>query len=99
MFFNASHIPYSTAKAVVLTLKEIAASGRTVICTIHQPRADIWHVFDNVVLLVTGGYAAYSGRADKVVDYFEEAGHVAPAFTNIPGTIQGLVIDEPGMGV
>ncbi|KAF9907528.1 hypothetical protein EC991_010824 [Linnemannia zychae] len=76
-----------TAKAVVLTLKQIAASGRTVICTIHQPRADIWHVFDNVVLLVTGGHAAYSGRADKVVEYFEEAGHVAPAFTNVPDFI------------
>ena len=74
-----------TAKAVVLTLKQIAASGRTVVCTIHQPRADIWHVFDNVVLLVTGGCAAYSGRADKVVEYFEDAGHVAPAFTNVPG--------------
>ncbi|KAF8935246.1 hypothetical protein BGZ52_000404 [Haplosporangium bisporale] len=76
-----------TAKAVVLTLKQIAASGRTVVCTIHQPRADIWHVFDNVVLLVTGGCAAYSGRADKVVEYFEDAGHVAPAFTNIPDFI------------
>ncbi|KAF9124460.1 hypothetical protein BGW39_008196 [Mortierella sp. 14UC] len=76
-----------TAKAVVLTLKQIAASGRTVICTIHQPRADIWHVFDNVVLLVTGGHAAYSGRADRVVEYFEEAGHVAPAFTNVPDFI------------
>ncbi|KAF9091437.1 hypothetical protein BGX23_005187 [Mortierella sp. AD031] len=76
-----------TAKAVVLTLKQIAASGRTVICTIHQPRADIWHVFDNVVLLVTGGCAAYSGRADRVVEYFEEAGHVAPPLTNIPDFI------------
>ncbi|KAI8599654.1 P-loop containing nucleoside triphosphate hydrolase protein [Dissophora ornata] len=76
-----------TAKAVVLTLKQIAASGRTVVCTIHQPRADIWHVFDNVVLLVTGGCAAYSGRADKVVEYFEDAGHVAPLFTNIPDFI------------
>ncbi|KAG0013258.1 hypothetical protein BGZ81_001149 [Podila clonocystis] len=76
-----------TAKAVVLTLKQIAASGRTVVCTIHQPRADIWHVFDNVVLLVTGGCAAYSGRADKVVEYFEDAGHVAPAFTNVPDFI------------
>ncbi|KAF9586293.1 hypothetical protein BGW38_007304 [Lunasporangiospora selenospora] len=76
-----------TAKAVVLTLKRIAASGRTVVCTIHQPRADIWHVFDNVVLLVTGGCAAYSGRADRVVEYFEEAGHVAPEFTNIPDFI------------
>ncbi|KAF9325719.1 hypothetical protein BG006_010817, partial [Podila minutissima] len=76
-----------TAKAVVLTLKQIAASGRTVVCTIHQPRADVWHVFDNVVLLVTGGCAAYSDRADKVVEYFEEAGHIAPAFTNVPDFI------------
>ncbi|KAG0371250.1 hypothetical protein BGZ54_008254 [Gamsiella multidivaricata] len=76
-----------TAKAVVLTLKQIAASGRTVVCTIHQPRADIWHVFDNVVLLVTGGCAAYSGRADRVVEYFEDAGHVAPMFTNVPDFI------------
>ncbi|KAF9963763.1 hypothetical protein BGZ65_012246, partial [Modicella reniformis] len=76
-----------TAKAVVLTLKRIAVSGRTVVCTIHQPRADIWHVFDNVVLLVTGGCAAYSGRADKVTEYFEDAGHVAPLFTNVPDFI------------
>ncbi|KAI8353411.1 P-loop containing nucleoside triphosphate hydrolase protein [Mortierella sp. GBAus27b] len=51
-----------TAKTVVLTLKRIAATGRTVVCTIHQPRADIWHVIDNVVLLVTGGRAAYTGQ-------------------------------------
>ncbi|KAG0221326.1 hypothetical protein BGW41_006854, partial [Actinomortierella wolfii] len=76
-----------TAKAVVLTLKNIAASGRTVVCTIHQPRADIWHVFDNVVLLVTGGRPAYSGRADKVVEYFEEAGHTVPELTNTPDFI------------
>ncbi|KAF9179974.1 hypothetical protein BGZ50_006555 [Haplosporangium sp. Z 11] len=76
-----------TAKALILTLKQIAASGRTVVCTIHQPRADIWHVFDNVVLLVTGGCAAYSGRADKVVEYFAESGHIAPAFTNVPDFI------------
>ena len=95
MFFPAStklvcecsFITGKIAKAVVLTLKQIAASGRTVVCTIHQPRADIWHVFDNVVLLVTGGCAAYSGRADKVVEYFEDAGHVAPLFTNIPGMV------------
>ncbi|KAK3824747.1 MAG: P-loop containing nucleoside triphosphate hydrolase protein [Benniella sp.] len=76
-----------TAKAVVLTLKKIAATGRTVVCTIHQPRADIWHVFDNVVLLVTGGRAAYTGRADKIEEYFQEAGHVAPPFTNLPDFI------------
>lgn len=83
------------AKAVVLTLKQIAASGRTVICTIHQPRTDIWHVFDNVVLLVTGGGAAYSGRADRVIEYFAEAGHIVPAFTSVPGTAQDILDLEP----
>ncbi|KAF9211925.1 hypothetical protein BGZ59_007441 [Podila verticillata] len=63
-----------TAKAVVLTLKRIAASGRTV-----------------VLLLVTGGCAAYSGRADEVVGYFEDAGHVAPAFTSVPDFILDTV--------
>ncbi|KAF9275258.1 hypothetical protein BGZ88_002444 [Linnemannia elongata] len=76
-----------TAKAVVLTLKRIAASGRTVVCTIHQPRADIWQMFDNVVLLVTGGRVAYSGRVDKVVEYFADAGYVVPMFTNVPDFI------------
>lgn len=69
----------------MLTLKRIAASGRTVVCTIHQPRADIWQMFDNVVLLVTGGRVAYSGRVDKVVEYFADAGYVVPMFTNVPG--------------
>ncbi|KAF9958524.1 hypothetical protein BGZ65_001367 [Modicella reniformis] len=72
-----------TAKKIILTLKKIAATGRTIVCTIHQPRADIWHVFDNVVLLVTGGRVAYTGRTDNVVEYFQEAGYVAPPFTNV----------------
>ncbi|KAG8896745.1 hypothetical protein FRC01_011637, partial [Tulasnella sp. 417] len=41
-----------TAHNVMLALKAIAASGRTVIASIHQPRSDIWHAgIDNVVLL------------------------------------------------
>jgi hypothetical protein len=56
-------------------LRDIAASGRTVIgmyhvrpiklpandlATIHQPRSDIWQLADNVTLLGKGGLIAVS---------------------------------------
>ncbi|KAF9434995.1 hypothetical protein BGZ76_007082 [Entomortierella beljakovae] len=76
-----------TAKALVLTLKQIATTGRTVVCTIHQPGSDIWQLFDNVVLLVSGGRTVYSGCVDKVAEYFEDVGYVPPLYTNIPDFI------------
>ncbi|KAG0245030.1 hypothetical protein BGW41_004287 [Actinomortierella wolfii] len=41
-----------SALAIMHTLKAIARTGRTVICTIHQPRSAIWDELDNVVLLM-----------------------------------------------
>ncbi|KAF9192310.1 hypothetical protein BGZ50_008674 [Haplosporangium sp. Z 11] len=76
-----------TALAIVQTLKRIAACGRTVICTIHQPRSDIWNEFDNVMLLLTGGRLAYAGKASQIVDYFAKAGHVIPTLANPPDFI------------
>ena len=35
-----------TATSVCETLSELAASGRTVISTIHQPNSDIFEIFD-----------------------------------------------------
>ncbi|KAF9120195.1 hypothetical protein BGW39_011589 [Mortierella sp. 14UC] len=76
-----------TALSVIQTLKKIAASGRTVVCTIHQPRVDIWDEFDDVLLLVNGGRLAYAGRSDQVRDHFERAGHPLPPYTNPPDFI------------
>ena len=39
------------AQAVIKSLKDLASSGTTVICTIHQPNSDIFHLFENVMLL------------------------------------------------
>jgi ABC-type multidrug transport system ATPase subunit len=33
-----------TAHNVMLTLKALADSGRTVVVSVHQPRSDIWNV-------------------------------------------------------
>ncbi|KAF8948842.1 hypothetical protein BGZ47_002002 [Haplosporangium gracile] len=53
-----------TALSVMQTLKRIAVLARTVVCTIYQPRVDIWNELDDVLLLVNGRRLAYAGRAD-----------------------------------
>lgn len=67
-----------TARNVMESLKDIALSGRTVIVSVHQPRSDIWAMFDNVLLLVRGGRSAYSGPREEVLGFFEASGHPCP---------------------
>lgn len=43
-----------TAQQVVSNLRSLAASGRTIVCTIHQPNSQIFHMFDNLILLTKG---------------------------------------------
>ena len=71
-----------TAKHIMSTLKDIAKTGRTVICSIHQPRSDIFTMFDNVVLMVRGGRIAYSGRTKNIVPYLAKQGYELPTQTN-----------------
>lgn len=71
----------TSASQVVLTLKNLARKGRTIIVTIHQPRSEIWDMFDNVVLL-TRGSPAYVGSATDCLLHFAKLGHTLPPFTN-----------------
>jgi ABC-type multidrug transport system ATPase subunit len=71
----------TSAFQVVKTLQNLARQGRTVIVTIHQPRSEIWSLFDNVILL-TRGSPAYAGSAKDCLDYFAKLGHEMPPFTN-----------------
>ena len=60
----------SRAAAVVMgAVRAVAASGRTVVCTIHQPGAQIFALFDELLLLQRGGSLVYAGPAGGVVDY------------------------------
>ena len=71
----------TSAYQVVKTLQSLARKGRTVIVTIHQPRSEIWSLFDNVILL-TRGSPAYTGSAKDCLGYFAQLGHEMPPFTN-----------------
>jgi ABC-type multidrug transport system ATPase subunit len=50
------------AEGVVMVLKKMAARGKTIICTIHQPASEVYALFDTV-MLVADGRLAYMGRA------------------------------------
>lgn len=71
----------ATAFQLVRTLKSLAAKGRTIIVTIHQPRSEIWSLFDHVLLLA-GGSPLYSGPSINCLPYFKQAGYEIPPFVN-----------------
>ncbi|KAK7028150.1 ATP-binding cassette transporter snq2 [Paramarasmius palmivorus] len=60
----------TSAYHVISTLKSLASKGRTIICTIHQPRHDIFYLFDNILLL-SKGYPLFSGPTSEATDWFE----------------------------
>lgn len=58
---------------------ELTKKGVTIICTIHQPRAEIFRLFTNVFLLANGK-VVYQGP--EPVKYFnEKLGYSVPEFT------------------
>lgn len=55
-------------------LRKLANSGQTVLCTIHQPSAELFELFENLILLIPGGRLAYDGplgdKCSTVLEYF-----------------------------
>ncbi|GAB2293477.1 transcription factor [Dionaea muscipula] len=62
------------AAIVMRTVRNTVNTGRTVVCTIHQPSIDIFEAFDELLLLKRGGQVIYSGplgtNSQDVIDYF-----------------------------
>lgn len=71
----------TSAFQLVQTLKNLAKKGRTIVTTLHQPRSEIWSLFDRITLL-SKGCALYSGSTGEVVGYFEALGHALPEHYN-----------------
>ncbi len=71
----------TSAFQLIQTLKTLARKGRTIIVTIHQPRSEIWGLFDRILLL-TGGSPIYSGGVAECLPYFENLGYPLAPFVN-----------------
>ncbi|KAL7603859.1 hypothetical protein Lser_V15G18069 [Lactuca serriola] len=64
------------AAIVMRAVRNTVDTGRTVVCTIHQPSIDIFESFDELLLLKRGGKVIYAGplgrHSQSIIDYFEE---------------------------
>ncbi|KAG9146581.1 hypothetical protein Leryth_014602 [Lithospermum erythrorhizon] len=63
------------AAIVMRTVRNTVDTGRTVVCTIHQPSIDIFEAFDELLLMKRGGEVTYGGplgqRSCMLLEYFE----------------------------
>jgi ABC-type multidrug transport system ATPase subunit/ABC-type multidrug transport system permease subunit len=63
------------AAIVMRTVRNTVNTGRTVVCTIHQPSIDIFEAFDELFLMKRGGEEIYVGpvgqNSSKLIEYFE----------------------------
>ncbi|GER36587.1 pleiotropic drug resistance protein [Striga asiatica] len=69
------------AAIVMRTVRNTVDTGRTVVCTIHQPSIDIFEAFDELFLMKRGGQEIYVGplgrHSTHLINYFEEIEGVA----------------------
>uniref|UniRef100_A0A803PAL2 Uncharacterized protein n=1 Tax=Cannabis sativa TaxID=3483 RepID=A0A803PAL2_CANSA len=64
-----------SAAIVMRTVRNTVDTGRTVVCTIHQPSIDIFEAFDELLLMKRGGQVIYAGplgrHSHKLIEYYE----------------------------
>ncbi|KAJ1267717.1 hypothetical protein BS78_07G078800 [Paspalum vaginatum] len=63
------------AAIIMRAVKNVTDTGRTVVCTIHQPSIEIFEAFDELMLLKRGGELIYAGPlgqySSTVIQYFQ----------------------------
>lgn len=93
---------------IMALLKELSLRGKMIFVVIHQPSSDIFKMFDELLILDTGGHQIYYGNPVKAITYFKnivdmidkdqsaciECGNVNPE--QIFNIIETKVVDEYG---
>ncbi|KAF7385557.1 hypothetical protein HZH68_013987 [Vespula germanica] len=79
----------------VKMLQKLAKGSRTIICTIHQPSALIFEMFDHLYLLADGR-CMYEGAPQNIVQYFANLDLHCPKYHNPADYMIEIVNNEYG---
>ncbi|KAM3964150.1 ATP-binding cassette sub-family G member 4-like [Aphomia sociella] len=84
----------SSAQCIEM-LKNLAQDGRTIVCTIHQPTASVYTLFDQVYILADG-MCIYHGASTDTVPYLASVGLQCPKYYNPADYILEIANGEYG---
>ncbi len=70
-----SSLDSSSGLSIVELLKSLAHDNMSILCSIHQPRHNIFTLFDDLILLGKGGNVIFRGEAREAMGYFKKLGY------------------------
>ncbi|GLV37364.1 uncharacterized protein CBL_10669 [Carabus blaptoides fortunei] len=85
----------SSCLQCVRLLRELAKQGRTIVCTIHQPSASLFQMFDMVYVLAEGR-CLYQGTTNSLVEFLRNINLPCPQYHNPADYVIELACGEYG---
>ncbi|EDW87280.1 ATP-binding cassette sub-family G member 4 isoform X1 [Drosophila yakuba] len=83
----------SSCSSCVALLKKLASQGHTIVCTIHQPSALIFEMFDKLYTVVDG-HCMYQGPVRELVPFLADQQLVCPSYHNPADYLLEVAVGE-----
>ncbi|KAG7202357.1 hypothetical protein KM043_018684 [Ampulex compressa] len=90
-----SGLDSASSMQVITLLQNMAQSGCTVVCTVHQPSSQMISRFDDILVL-NEGKSMYCGPQDCLLPTLSSAAYVCPQFYNIAEFVLEIITGQRG---